>query len=171
MYIQHLFLITQPINLSILILAVTTLCLDGCFTLSRLEVGQVFWHIFNMFTFKGVLHLNFSSVRMKWCFHGSQSEYEKNDSERHSLIFNLLPGKLLLKFIQLCVRYCGGAFLVSEIKLFMDSCLILQSRHSNWLKYYFTLQLISILRGRSRILRKGGHKIFSRIHFHYGVFW
>ena len=38
-------------------------------------------------------------------------------TQRHSLIFNLLPGKLLFKVIQLCVRYCGGAFLVSEIKL------------------------------------------------------
>ena len=92
-----------------------------------------------MFAFKGVLHLNFSSVGMKLCFHGSQNEYQKNDSERHSLIFNLLSGKLF-KFIQLCVRYGGGAFLVSEIKLFMDSGLfglILKPRHSNWVKYYF----------------------------------
>ena len=56
------------------------------------------------------------------------------------LILNLLPGRFLFKFIQLCVRSFGGAFSVSEIKLFMDSGLFgltLQSRHSNWVKYYF----------------------------------
>ena len=57
-------------------------------------------------------------------------------------MFNHLPGKFLFKFIRLCVRYCGGVFLVSEIKLFVDSGLfglILQSRHSNWEIYYFNL--------------------------------
>ena len=42
------------------------------------------------------------------------------------------------------MRYCGEAVLVSEIKLFLDSSffgLILQSRHANWVKYYFNLQL------------------------------
>ena len=88
----------------------TTLSLDDCFTLSRLEAGKDLWHVFSMFTFKGVLHLNFSSVRMEWCFHGSRSEYQNNDSDRHSLIFDLLPWKVLFKFIQLCVRYFGRHF-------------------------------------------------------------
>ena len=88
------------------------------------------------------LHHKFLSVRMKLSFHGNQTEYQKNDSLRHNLIFKLLPGKFLFKFIQLCVKYCCGAYLVSIIKIFVDSslfCLILQSKHSNWVKYYFNL--------------------------------
>ena len=67
---------------------------------------------------------------------------KNSHSERYSLIFNLLPGKFLCKFIQLHLRHCGGAFLVNEIKLFGESGLFgltLQSRHSNWVKYYFNL--------------------------------
>ena len=54
--------------------------------------------------FNRVLHLNFSLVRMKRCFHGNQSEYQKKKPQRHSLIFNLLPGKFSFKFTQLFVR-------------------------------------------------------------------
>ena len=63
-------------------------------------------------------------------------------TQRHCLISNILPGKCLFKFIQLFVRYCDGVFLGSKVKLFMDIGIfgfILQSRHSNWVKYYFNL--------------------------------
>ena len=72
---------------------------------------------------KRALHLNFLSVRVKWCFHDNQSESQKKKkmTQRQSLIFNLLPGKFLFKFIQLFVTYCGGAFLASEIKLFVTA--------------------------------------------------